>query len=334
MTEAANPAAAAARLTVHGRYGADVGFELDSGSSLGVYLRRQPGSASHYADNEAVWLVWTDAAGRMQLQVPARVRHCDRVGVRVQFEAGQPAPLIEQVLALVPRKTLADGAGPDPAERAVVLVVDAIRSDFVAACRALIDASASALERPDTAALPSGASPAESARQLRARREAVEQDFRRRLTLPWRQPAAARESAAPALANDGDMRAWLAGRVAARALERSCEPTWKPLRQWLRSLLDGRPGPAADALSVVAVIDALAQSLNAAELDPALQDRMLQLAGSSGSFELSRCYDRLAQAMQRAGIRDDRSPAEAPAPAAAGAAAAGRPPRDIDPTQA
>ena len=59
MTEAANPAAAAPRLTVHGRYGADVGFELDSGSSLGVYLRRQPGSASHYADNEAVWLVWT-----------------------------------------------------------------------------------------------------------------------------------------------------------------------------------------------------------------------------------------------------------------------------------
>ena len=129
MTEASSPvstgSAAAPRLVVHGRYGADVGFELDSGSSLGVYLRRQPGSASHYADNEAVWLVWSDAAGRMQLQVPARVRHCDRVGVRVQFEAGQPPALIEQVLALVPRKTLADGAGPDPAERAVVLVVDA-----------------------------------------------------------------------------------------------------------------------------------------------------------------------------------------------------------------
>jgi hypothetical protein len=164
MTDGANPATPgpAARLTVHGRYGADVGFELDSGSSLGVYLRRQPGSASHYADNEAVWLVWTDAAGRMQLQVPARVRHCDRVGVRVQFEAGQPAALIEQVLALVPRKTLADGAGPDPAGRAVVLVVDAIRSDFVAACRALVDATAGALERADAPPLPSGASAAES----------------------------------------------------------------------------------------------------------------------------------------------------------------------------
>lgn len=318
MTDGANPATPgpAARLTVHGRYGADVGFELDSGSSLGVYLRRQPGSASHYADNEAVWLVWTDAAGRMQLQVPARVRHCDRVGVRVQFEAGQPAALIEQVLALVPRKTLADGAGPDPAGRAVVLVVDAIRSDFVAACRALVDATAGALERADAPPLPSGASAAESARQLRGLRDAVEQDFRRRLTLPWRQPASGRENPAQPLANDGEMRAWLAGRVAARALERSCEPTWKPLRQWLRSLLDGRPGPAADALSVVAVVDALAQSLNAAELDPALQDRMLQLAGSAGGFELSRCYERLAQAMQRAGIRDDRSPAAPATPVA------------------
>lgn len=337
MTEVANPAPTgpAPRLTVHGRYGADVGFELDSGSSLGVYLRRLPGSASHYADNEAVWLVWSDPAGRMQLQVPARVRHCDRVGVRVQFEAGQPPALIDQVLALVPRKTLADGAGPDPAERAVVLVVDAIRSDFVTACRALVDSTADALERADAPALSSAAGAAESARQLRACREAVEQDFRRRLTLPWRQPATGRETPAQPLANDGEMRAWLAGRVAARALERRCEPTWKPLRQWLRSLLDGRPGPAADALSVVAVIDALAQSLNAAELDPALQDRMLQLAGSAGGFELSRCYDRLAQSMQRAGIRDDRSPAEAAAPAA-GAVVAVAPcvPSQIDPTQA
>lgn len=340
MTDAANPAATGPtsppRLTVHGRYGADVGFELDSGSSLGVYLRRLPGSASHYADNEAVWLVWTDAEGRMQLQVPARVRHCDRVGVRVQFEAGQTAAQIEAVLALIPRKTLADGAGPDPAERAVVLVVDAIRSDFVGACRALVDATANALERPDAPPLPSGASASASAQQLRARREAVEQDFRRRLTLAWRPPTAGREPpAAQPLASDGEMRAWLAGRVAARALERSCEPTWKPLRQWLRSLLDGRPGPAADALSVVAVVDALAQSLHAAELDPALQDRMLHLAGSTGGFELSRCYDRLAQAMQRAGIRDDRSPAAAPAPAAADS----RPPARtattvIDPTRA
>lgn len=314
--------APASRLTVHGRYGADPGFVLDSGSVLGVYLARLPGTSNNYAENEAVWLCWTDADNRMVLQVPARVRHADVSGVRVQFEAGHAAQ-VEQVLALVPRKALADGAGARPAERAITLIIDAIRSDFVGACRTLIEALAHALDTADgdTDGTTIGAqlTRREAAQQLRTQKVVVEQEFRRRLTHAWRQPvaaaatASAHSAAPPALINDGEMRAWLAGRLASRKLERSCQASWKPLRQFVQPLLLGRTGIHVEALSVTAVIDALAQSLNAAELDPGLQDLALQRASEPPGLDIPLRYRRLLQALQRAGVRTDATDG-APAP--------------------
>ena len=320
--------APASRLTVHGRYGADPGFVLDSGSVLGVYLARLPGTSNNYAENEAVWLCWTDADARMVLQVPARVRHGDASGVRVQFEAGHAAQ-VEQVLALVPRKALAD-TGPHPAELAITLIIDAIRSDFVAACRSLIDALALSINGADAEASTIGAALTrrEAAQQLQAQKVVVEQEFRRRLTHAWRQPFAGPASASPsvgappALVNDGEMRAWLAGRIATRKLERSCEASWKLLRQFVQPLLDGRAGIHVEALSVTAVIDALAQSLNAAELDPSLQDLALQRASEPSGLDIPQRYQRLLQSLQRAGIRSDGASGSAPAATAATAPSA------------
>jgi diguanylate cyclase (GGDEF)-like protein len=299
------------RLAVHGRYGADSGFALEGASERGVFLRRLPGSANAYLEDEALWLCWNDEDSTTRLQVLARVSHGDNSGLRLRFEPGQAPGLIAQVQALVPRRSLADGHGPTPADRAIALIVDSIRSDFVDALRNLIEVLLAELEGGATAAPGvSGPEPAASAEHLRAQRGELENEFRRRLTQPWR--AAAGESAGRAgtaaleLLPDGEMRAWLVGREMSRALARECEPVWRPLRAKLEFLLRGRDGLSPDALAATAVIDALSQSLHAAGIAPGIHGLILQAVGERRGLDLAVLYELLARALQRARILPDR----------------------------
>lgn len=303
------PEAAAApwRLAVHGRYGADPGYALEGASNRGVYLQRLAGSSSHYAEYDALWLCWSDAE-RIRLQVLARVRHCDPSGLRLQFEPGQPVELIAQIQQLLPRRSLGDGGGPTADERAVAMIVDAIRSDFVAACRRLLGSVHAGIADGDPeVAIGAGLTPAAAMHQLQTQGSTIEDEFRRRLTQPWRQSAGAdatlrHSTSALQLMGDGEMRAWLLGREASRALGRACESSWRPLRAQLEALLRGRSGVNVDELAATAVVDALAQSLHAGKLDPALQDRILQAFGQQREFDLGALYEGLALALRRARI--------------------------------
>ncbi|HWS26591.1 MAG TPA: hypothetical protein VN259_08470, partial [Xanthomonadales bacterium] len=267
------------RLSLHGRYGADPGYSLEGASERGLYLRRLPDAASSYAEGEAVWLCWNDDANISKLQVLARVRHGDDSGLRLQFEPGQAPGLVAQVQALVPKRSLNDATALGPAERATTLIIDFIRNDFVDACRGLLDAVRSAIDAGAASAADaaSGLPPQAAADQLRALGPTIEDEFRRRLTQPWRTPMAGdaaprRDAAALQLVGNGEMRAWLTGREASRALGRVCDPAWRPLRALLEFALRGRALSNPDALGVTAVVDALAHALSVAGLDAGLQD--------------------------------------------------------------
>ncbi len=349
----------ALQLAVHGRYGADAGFALEGASERGVFLRRLPGSANVYVEDEAAWLCWNDEANNNRLQVLARVSHADHSGLRLRFEPGQAPGLIAQVQALVPRRSLADGHGPTPADRAVALIVDCIRSYFVDAIRNLVDLLLADIEARTVDAAPDahGPTPREAAKQLEAQRGVLENEFRRRMTLAWRTPAgdaAGTANSGLQLLPDGEMRAWLVGREMARALARECEPVWRPLRAQLDFLLRDREGASADALAVTAVIDALSQSLHAAGVAASIHGLLLQAVGQRRGFDLAALYELLARALQRARILPEQlathrmdhpgappaqpatatsAPAQAP-PAAPGHASAAPPLRSPDPTSA
>jgi diguanylate cyclase (GGDEF)-like protein len=351
----------ALRLAVHGRYGADAGFALEGASERGVFLRRLPGSANVYVEDDAAWLCWNDEANNSRLQVLARVSHGDHSGLRLRFEPGQAPGLIAQVQALVPRRSLADGHGPTPADRAIALIADCIRSDFVDAIRNLVDLLLADIEAGAVDAAPDvlGPTPREAAKQLQAQRGALENEFRRRMTLAWRTPAgdAAAGAASPGLQllPDVEMRAWLVGREMSRALARECEPLWRPLRAQLEFLLRDREGASADALAATAVIDAMSQSLHAAEVAASIHGLFLQAVGRRRGFDLAALYELIARALQRARILPEQLatsdladrpgapaaqpaaatpvPAQAP-PAASGHAFAAPPSRPPDPTSA
>lgn len=318
--------AAQLRLALHGRYGADPGYTLEGASERGLYLRRMPGTTSFYAEGEAVWLVWNDDANVSRLQVLARVRHGDDSGLRLQFEPGQAPGLVAQVQTLVPKRSLTDAASLDPAARSITLIIDFIRTDLVGACRGLLDAVQTAIEAGTSATAnpkPSGA----LAGQLRAARVTIEDEFRRRMTQAWRVSAAGdaptrRDVAALQLQGDGEMRAWLSGREASRALGRMCDPAWRALLALLQVALAGRPAVSPEALGVTAVVDALSHSLSAAGLDAGLQERILQTLGQPRGLELGAAYERLSQMLRRAGIQSasaaPRSAAKAPSSPAPG----------------
>lgn len=299
------------RLTVHGRWGADPGFALEGASERGVFLRRLPGARTAYGEGEVVWLNWSDADGRPLLQVMARLRHAGDGGLRLQFEPGQPTGLVEQVQALVPRRSLLDAA-PDPVEHAVTVVVDAIRQDFVGACRALLQAAQADCASADgrAAALACGLVPEAAAARIAAAQADIESELRRRLTQPWRASAAALRRSPLQLVDEGQMRAWLAGRELARALERECASAWRPLREVLRTLARQREGLSADALAPTAVLDALGQALAGAGLEAPLQDLVLGDAATASRFDLADVYARLEQALRRVGLRAEWPAAE------------------------
>lgn len=322
MSESGGPARAAhspLRLTVHGRWGADPGFALEGASERGLYLRRQPGCTTSYAEGEAVWLNWSDAESRPALQVPARVRQSGDTGLRLQFEPGQPAGLIQQVLALVPRRSLLD-AVTDPAEQALGLVVDAIRSDFLGALRRLLDALPTLLGgEPFRSALEAAKlRPEAASAQLASARMDLESELRRRLTQAWR-PSAGTTPANRAgmhLVDEREMHAWLTARELARTLERQCASVWRPLRALLQVLARQREGLSADALAPTAVLDALAQALASARFDTVLQGQVLLAAVEHRQLDLPGAYERLTQALRRGGLRADPAPPAATAPPA------------------
>lgn len=315
MTEAPRQAiadSAPPRLSVHGRYGADLGFALEGASPRGLYLRRLPASTSFYAEDDAVWLCWNDASNRTLLQVLARVRQGDNAGLRLQFEPGQAPGLIEQVQALVPKRSLAQAPGTSPVERAITLIVDVLRGDFVAAVGNLLDRVVKDLDdkEPTAVAVVHEIGAANAAKQLRAQREELLHEFRRRLTAPWRRlaqgtPTVRREQSAMQVMGEGEMRAWVSGREAASALAHAFQAAWRPLRVLLQQLLEDRPGLGADALSVAAVVDALAQSAHATSLEVSLQELILRVAGKVDGLDLGTRYQQLAIALGRIGIRSE-----------------------------
>ncbi|HWS24931.1 MAG TPA: DUF1631 family protein, partial [Xanthomonadales bacterium] len=210
----------------------------------------------------------------------------------------------------------------------------------VDACRGLLDAVRSAIDA-GAASAPDAANelpPELAAAQLRALGPTIEDEFRRRLTQPWRTPMAGdsaprRDAAALQLVGNGEMRAWLTGREASRALGRVCDPAWRPLRALLEFALRGRAQSNPDALGVTAVVDALAHALSVAGLDAGLQDLILHAAGQPQSLDLAGRYERLWLALRRAGIQTEsaankaaakQSTVAAPAPSEpAGTASAG-----------
>ncbi|GMU42979.1 MAG: DUF1631 family protein [Xanthomonadales bacterium] len=310
------------RLTVHGRWGADPGFALQGASERGLYLRRQPGCTTTYAEGEAVWLNWSDGEGRPLLQVLARIRQVDDSGLRLQFEPGQAQGLIEQVLALVPRRSLLDAA-PDPAEQALTRIIDSIRSDFVGVWRALLESGVRGLpeDSAQTALRSAGLDPALAAQRLASAREELEADLRRRLTQSWRPTTGTPVArAAPKLADERAMQAWLTARELARTQESLCAPAWRPLRVTLQALQQMREDLHVDALAPAAVVDAMAQVLAGSGLEAVLQDQVLRAAADLRHFDLPAAYLRLGQALRRSGLQ---VPAIMPAdPPRAGSAAA------------
>jgi diguanylate cyclase (GGDEF)-like protein len=331
VTDSASPlpSESALRLAVHGRYGADPGFGLEGASERGVYLRRLPGSTSFYAEEEAVWLCWNDETNSARLQVLARVSHADNSGLRLRFEPGQSPALIAQVQALVPKRSLDDAAAPTPADRAIALIVDCIRTDFVDAVRNLLDLVLGEIGAAQADAAPGArAAPCPAAAYLQTQRGNIENEFRRRLTQAWRKPQGGHAAGHGApqtlqLLPDGEVHAWLAGREMSRALARECEPSWRPLRAQLQLALRGREDAYADALAVSAVVDALSQALHAAEVDASVHHRFLQAVGERRGLDLAALYERLSRALERARILPQATPAaprcDPPVAAASGA---------------